>query len=102
MSPFVETASTPEPIQAVGWILVALGLKALLPCCLSSKATHNPLVFPVPLQLETAFLMLPDYAAASFLTPAGQSSVLSCAHVTRSHGPISIAQDPQVVEGQSP
>lgn len=54
-----DSESAPEPIQDVGCILVALGLKAPLPCCLSPKATHTPHTYPVALQWETVSLMLP-------------------------------------------
>lgn len=54
-----DSASAPEPIQVVGCILVALGLKASPPCYLSPTATHTPHTYPVALQWETVSLMLP-------------------------------------------
>lgn len=53
------SASAPEPIQVIGCILVALGLNAPPPCCLSLTATHTPHTYPVALQWETVSLMLP-------------------------------------------
>lgn len=76
-----DSMSAPEPIQVVGWILVALGLKGptpLLPVTLGyPHSLHLPCGPPMGDSLSHASLT----TAVSSLTPAGQSSVLLCAHM---------------------
>lgn len=69
-----------NPFKVVDWILVVVGLKAPLPCCLSPKASHNPhtqsLCSSKGRQSPSCFS---DYCCAIFSDP---SSTMFCAFMS--------------------
>lgn len=74
------------------------GPTPLLPVTLGyPHSLHLPCGPPMGDSLSYASLT----TAVSSLTPAGQSSVLSCAHMIWSYRPISMSQEPQTVKGLS-